>query len=125
MRTVIEARRREQQEMVDRARRYGERLRARIGPLSAFVVGSVARGDFNVWSDIDVIVIADGLPVHPLARSRVLYDVVEGGIEPKGYTVSEFGQLLAQGHPLAGEVMERGIVLLDEMRIREISGTPY
>lgn len=118
MRRVVEARRREQQEMVSRARRYGERLRARIGPLSGFVVGSVARGDFNLWSDIDVVVVADGLPAHPLERSRLLYDLVEGGLEPKGYTVAEFRRLLAQGHPLAVEVMEKGIVLQDELGVR-------
>jgi predicted nucleotidyltransferase len=114
---VIEARREEQQELVAHARRYGERLRARIGPLSMFVVGSVARGDFNMWSDVDVVVIADGLPAHPLERSRLLYDLVEGGIEPKGYTLAEFGRLLTQGHPLASEAMEKGIVLQDELGV--------
>jgi hypothetical protein len=104
--------------MVARAKRYGERLRARIGPLSVFVVGSVARGDFNLWSDVDVVVVADGLPVHPLERSRLLYDLAEGGIEPKGYTVAEFGRLLAQGHPLALEAMEKGVVLRDELGVR-------
>ncbi|MBS4007170.1 MAG: nucleotidyltransferase domain-containing protein [Clostridium sp.] len=121
MRRLIETRRAEQQEMVARARRYTERLRARIGLLSGFVVGSVARGDFNLWSDVDLVVIANGLPEHPLERSRLLYDLAEGGIEPKGYTVTEFRKLLAQNHPLALETMGKGILLLDELGVREIS----
>lgn len=120
MRRVIEARREEQQEMVAHARRYGERLRARFGPLSVFVIGSVARGDFNQWSDVDVIVVADGLPMHPLERNLMLYELVEGGIEPKGYTVAEFGRLLAQGRQPALETMEIGIVLRDELGVRPV-----
>lgn len=120
MRRLIETRREEQQEMVARARHYAEQLRAQIGLLSGFVVGSVARGDFNLWSDVDVVVIADGLPEHPLERSRLLYDLAEGGIEPKGYTVAEFRRLLAHGHPLAMETMEKGIVLLDEVGVSGI-----
>lgn len=125
MQKIIEVRRRKQQEMVFRAWCYGERLRARIGPLSGFVIGSVARGDFNLGSDIDVLVVSDRLPTHPLARSQLLYELTEGELEPKGYTVAEFQQMLVQNHPLAWEVLEQGIVLRDDLKIAQRNAEFY
>ncbi|MFP3081154.1 MAG: nucleotidyltransferase domain-containing protein [Acidilobus sp.] len=40
-------------------REYASRLRARLGRLSMALYGSYERGDFNLWSDVDVIVVSD------------------------------------------------------------------
>jgi len=50
------------------AREFVERASHRMPIVAAAVVGSVARGDFNVWSDIDVIVIVDA-PAGTRARA--------------------------------------------------------
>ncbi|MBA2317030.1 MAG: nucleotidyltransferase domain-containing protein [Euzebyales bacterium] len=52
------------------------------------VFGSVARGDFNVWSDVDVLIVADGLPDDYWSRLVVLGDA-PCGIEPVAWTSSE------------------------------------
>jgi hypothetical protein len=59
---VLAARRAERERLIGLARGYVERLSARVSVLGAAVVGSVARGDFNVWSDVDVVVVSDDVP---------------------------------------------------------------
>jgi predicted nucleotidyltransferase len=79
--------------------------------LAAFVVGSVARGDFNVWSAVDVVVVADNLPSPgPGPRASIGTDRA---------TPSTTGRLRARrvprshakGKPLVREAIEIGIPL--------------
>lgn len=77
------------------ARAYAARLRQDFPDARVFLYGSVARGDFNLHSDIDLLIVA-ALPEHPLERAEVLYCYVRGREEPKGLTVKEYGRLVAQ-----------------------------
>lgn len=77
------------------ARASAARLRQNFPEARVFLYGSVARGDFNLHSDIDLLVIA-ALPEHPLERAEVLYRYVQGREEPKGLTFEEYGRLVAQ-----------------------------
>lgn len=56
---VLRARAEERERAIEEVRRYVESLRARWGKVTAVLYGSYARGDFNLWSDIDVIVISE------------------------------------------------------------------
>jgi len=56
----------------------------------------VARGDWNLHSDIDLLVVGD-LPAEPLARSAFLYRFAQGHQEPKGLTGGEFSRLKRLG----------------------------
>lgn len=56
-------------------------LSQKIDIKMAFVIGSVARGDFTEASDIDVVIIAKDLPKHPIERMRILYEEVPPLIE--------------------------------------------
>lgn len=47
------------------ARAYATRVRRDFPDARVFLYGSVARGDFNLHSDIDLLVVA-ALPEHPL-----------------------------------------------------------
>ena len=47
MRVGIEARRARRRELLNLARRFVERARRELGSLTAWVYGSVARGDLN------------------------------------------------------------------------------
>jgi len=108
---VVERRRREQAALVARARAWAQELAARVDGLRAVVVfGSVARGDFNKWSDIDVLVVADGLPDGFRARGELL-SPVPPGIEPIAWTPAELAAAQARGNPIVGEAREAGIVL--------------
>lgn len=117
MKNVIQLRRRERKDLLEKAEKYLEKLRKRLGPLSGVVFGSVSRGDFNDASDIDIVVIAEELPTHPLRRLELLLTPWAPGIDPKGYTRSEFEQLKLKGNPFIQLILEEGIVLVDEIGV--------
>ncbi|RLE75715.1 MAG: nucleotidyltransferase domain-containing protein [Thermoprotei archaeon] len=105
---VLEERRRLRERVISEARSWARSLPFRA---TAILVGSYARGDFNKWSDVDVILVSDlrGSPLERLSRVD----------HPPGYEVipltpSEFLALLRRGNPLAVEAAEVGVVLRDD-----------
>ena len=112
---ALEKRRRQREEFVDMAHTYADKLRGRLGKLTAIVYSSVSRGDFNLGSDIDVLIISEGLPHHFLERMEVLYSCHESPLEPKGYTHTEFQALLAKRNSAFAEILKDGIVVVDDL----------
>jgi len=112
---VLEERRRQRDEFVATAQTYAEKLRGRLGKLTAIVYGSVSRGDFNLGSDMDVLIISEGLPSYPLERMEVLFSCHEPPLEPKGYTHTEFRALLAKRDSALAEVLKDGIAVVDDL----------
>lgn len=112
---AVRERRRQRQKAVGLVREYAKRLQKTIGPVTVIVYGSFARGDFNLGSDIDVMIIADSLPARPLARLDLLYSCLDHGeIEPKGYTKSEFRKMLEHNHPWVMDALAQGVVVADD-----------
>jgi predicted nucleotidyltransferase len=124
MSEALAQRRRERDRLIELARSYVERLARRRPLVAAVVVGSVARGDFNVWSDVDVVVVAEGLPERAPERGDALGEDAPGGVQPVGFTPDEFVQALGRGNPLAREAVTRGIVLLGGEFLRERATPP-
>jgi len=118
MADALAARRGERDRLIGLARAYVERLSARMPVLAAAVVGSVARGDFNVWSDVDVVVVCDDLPERVPDRGAVLSADAPAGVQAVGFTGEEFAAALAKGNPLAGSVLEEGVILAGEAFFR-------
>jgi predicted nucleotidyltransferase len=114
MQKALEARRCQREEYIATARSYAVDLQNELGPLTAVLIGSVARGDFNLGSDLDVLIISDNLPAEPLKRSHLLYSMIKPLVEPKGYTRSEFKTLLTKKNPSAVAVTNEGVILLDD-----------
>jgi predicted nucleotidyltransferase len=85
---------------------------------SAFVVGSVARGDFGAGSDIDAVIIAPWMPASPRARSELLYRTVSGGIEPKGSTPGEWRDLVRRGVAWTSLALREAVWLNDDLGLR-------
>lgn len=110
----LERRRDEREERLARAREHVERLNERMSVIGAAVAGSVSRGDFNLWSDVDVVVVSDDLPAPGPARGEALGDAASG-LELHGYTSAEFARALERGDRLAREAVERGVVLIGAM----------
>lgn len=105
---IIERRRAEQKEKIRIADSYIRAIAGRLGVEQAWVVGSVARGDFNVWSDIDVVVIARGLPLELLRRADLFLDKPPG-VEVVAYTFEEFEKELKRRNPLTVEATTVGV----------------
>ena len=112
---VLEKRRRQRETFLNMARTYAGELRVRLGQLTAIVYGSVSRGDFNLGSDVDVLIISEGLPHHPLERMEVLYSCHAPPLEPKGYTHTEFRTLLVKRNAAFAEILKDGIVVADDL----------
>ena len=120
---ALEERRRQREEFVEMGRTYAEVLRGKLGKLTAIVYGSVSRGDFNLGSDVDILIISEGLPHHPLERMEVLYSCHEPPLEPKGYTYAEFSALVAKCNSAVAEVVKDGIVVVDDLGLTHTSQT--
>jgi predicted nucleotidyltransferase len=108
----LERRRVEREQRLALAREYVEHVGRRIPVTAAVVAGSIARGDFNLWSDIDVVVVSDALPAPGPAREQALAGEAAPGLELHGYTSAEFSRALERGDRLALEAAERGVLLL-------------
>lgn len=107
---VLERRRARRDVLVETARRFADELTERVELRAAVVIGSVARGDFNVWSDIDLLVIADALPERSLDRLAAV-EPRPPLIQPIPWTPAEWRYELARGNPMAVEATDRGIWL--------------
>ncbi len=111
MAEVVERRRAEQRELIALARGYVERLARRVEVTAAVVVGSVARGDFNRWSDVDVVVVAPRLPGRLPERQRLVGADAPAGVQPVAFTPAELVAALGRRNALAREAVEGGVVL--------------
>jgi predicted nucleotidyltransferase len=116
-----ESRRQERDRLLALARGYVEALSERAPVVAAAVVGSVARGDFNVWSDVDVVVVVGDLPGRAPDRALVLVEAAPPGVQPVGFTPDEFRRGWERGNPLAREVLDGGVMLVGEDFFRRLN----
>ncbi len=114
MHKAIKIREEERKKIIQLSIEYVEKLKNEIGPLTGILYGSYARGDFNIGSDIDILIISDNLPSDMLKRMELLYQYITGGIEPKGYTKTEFLRMLNSNNPLAIDAIKNGEMLSDD-----------
>jgi len=121
---VLERRRAEQSEWIERARSYVDVLARDIPIRAAAVVGSVARGDFNLWSDTDLLVVSDAFDVSPRARDEQL-GRWPAGVQPIAWTPEEWHAQIERGNPIAREAAERGVWLrggVADLETAELAG---
>lgn len=109
----IQERIRRREDVLARARRYAEEARRRLGPCAVYLIGSFARGDFHDGSDIDLVVVSEGLPEDFHDRLRLLSSFREPGMQPIGYTPEEFARIRKRNHPTAWACETEGIRLAD------------
>lgn len=101
------------------AEQFAENAHAALGKVTIWLYGSVARGDFNLWSDVDVLLVTEQLPDHPLKRQDLLMQIAPLNVEPIGYTKREFEQLLAKRHPNLIALLHEAICLRDDLGLME------
>lgn len=106
MEGVIEKRRRLREEAIREAREFVQCVESILEVSSAYLFGSYARGDFNAWSDVDVLVITRGeLPESPVKRLEAIEDCLRGRpkVEPVVMTEEEYQRAKAKKNPIAVE----------------------
>ncbi len=97
-------------EMVETARRaFGERLRRIV------LYGSYARGDYDAESDVDLLVLADGVPAEAcdqLVGTMVDLSIRTGRlIVPSTLDTTRWRWLVEQEAPIALNIMKQGRVI--------------
>lgn len=108
---VVEERRRRRAELLDVVQRWAVELQGRLPELAAVVVvGSVARGDWNKWSDIDVLVVVGSLPDRWPERAELL-SPVPPWVAPIAWTVGELAEARRRRNPIAVEADTVGVVV--------------
>jgi len=93
---------------------YSKIVSSKLGKFTGVLYGSMARGDNNLWSDIDFLVISDKLPRNPLKRLEFLYSLTETSIEVKGYTRNEFLKMIEKRNPIALDSLFEGKIIVDD-----------
>ncbi|NOZ88906.1 MAG: nucleotidyltransferase domain-containing protein [Crenarchaeota archaeon] len=108
---AIRRRRLQRERVIAEARRWAATLPA---PATVILVGSYARGDFNAWSDVDIVLAAPWLRgLGPLERLRLVD--APPGYEVVAWTPEEALEMLRRRNPLAVEAAEHGVVLRDDL----------
>ncbi|MDP3105974.1 MAG: nucleotidyltransferase domain-containing protein [Candidatus Methanoperedens sp.] len=101
-------------DVIDVLMDYSKTVTTKIGKFTGILYGSMARGDNNLWSDIDFLVISDNLPDNPLKRLEFLYSLADTAIEVKGYTRNEFLKMIEKRNPMALDALDEGKVIVDD-----------
>ena len=97
-----------------------EKLRSRLGRVTLVLFGSYARGDFNAWSDVDLILVWEGFQgVRPVERWRLIRELVEeapGPLDLVLWSPEEARAMLAR--PSWRKALSSGCLLLaDDYRL--------
>jgi len=110
---VVIRRRSERDALVGVVRRWAEGAGPMLGAHAIVVVGSVARGDFNKWSDIDVLVVVDELPDDFRARHALLGPTARPpGVQAIVWTPAELAdRRTRRTDPIAREAYDVGVVV--------------
>ncbi|BDC17192.1 nucleotidyltransferase domain-containing protein [Acidianus sp. HS-5] len=108
---IISRRVKERERVIREAKDFVNSLK---GKFSAFLIGSYARGDFNAWSDVDVLLIGE-FSGNPLKR-------LEEIDFPPGYEViplneEEFRKALEKNNPIVWDVKSVGLILRDDLNL--------
>lgn len=101
------------------AEQFAENAHFALGRVTVWIYGSVARGDFNFWSDVDVLLVVEKLPDRPLERLDMLMQFAAPMVEPIGYTKEEFEHLLSKRHPNLISLLREAICLRDDLSLME------
>lgn len=107
---VVARRRADRQALIAQAQTFVEEANNAFELRAAVVFGSVARGDWNDASDVDVLVIVDGLPSAPLARLAAVA-AAPGRVAPVLWSVDEWHREHHRRNPIIVEALDHGLWL--------------
>ncbi len=120
-RQIVEGRIRERRALIDRAERFAASLGPDLGVLAVVVFGSVARGDFNLWSDVDVLVIVRDVDDRLVERVRSAGSEI-GLVQPVLWTSEQLRSRHRRKDPIAVESLDHGVWLVGT--VAEVLGDP-
>lgn len=109
---VIKQRERKRIEVIETAREWASRLNFE---LSAILIGSYARGDFNLWSDVDILLVSNVFRGNPIERLRRIDP--PPGFQAIPINIEEFEKLYNKRDILVTEALKYGVFLRDDLEL--------
>lgn len=88
--------------------RLAESLRSRMDIERIILFGSVARGDYNEGSGVDLLIVGD-FTERFHKRPIDIFDLTDLPVEPICYTREEFAEMLRKKNPFVLTVWEEGV----------------
>ncbi|HDI73470.1 MAG TPA: nucleotidyltransferase domain-containing protein [Candidatus Korarchaeota archaeon] len=117
LRDVLEERVRARKEVIEKLRAYARRLSEEQGRVSVILFGSFARGDYNLWSDIDVIIVSESFKGARFVERCLGIRDPFGNLSPICWTPEEFEKMVRR--PSWIKALEHSVVILDMHGVRE------
>jgi len=116
LRRLVSERERERSRVIREAANLASSLRELLGKVTVLLYGSYSRGDFNLWSDIDVLIISEGFKdLNPLERLDLIQRVLPPRFEAKCLTPSEAEEAFKKAW--WAKVLKEAIVVADDYGI--------
>lgn len=108
---IIERRIEERNKVIQEAKSYSENIPFKC---SVMLIGSYARGDFNLWSDKDLLIIGN-FTGNPLERLRNID--FPPGYEPIMLTPGEVEKMKSRNDKFIKDALRDSVVLRNDLRI--------
>ena len=70
--------------MINEVKEFAEEVKKKLGKVTVVLYGSYARGDFNLWRDVDILLISDAFKNIRFLDRYDLFEPKEG-FEVKPY----------------------------------------
>ena len=114
MGTIIEKRRKIRENILETTKSFVKCAVKHLQVVEAYLIGSYARGDFNAWSDIDIVIIAENIPESPIKRLDLVKECLSKfpDVEPIIISHAHYEKLKIKRNPIISEIETHGIKLV-------------
>ncbi len=118
---IIEERRKERKLILSDLSRYSSDLRKKLGKVSVILFGSYARGDFNLWSDIDLLIISEAFSGVRFLDRPFLLTELEWNADLICWDITEARKMLKTGSWMTA--LQKAAVICDDYALFSGSGS--
>ncbi len=116
LKRLLNERNAKRKQVIIEIRELVEELRSIMGKVTLLLYGSYSRGDFNIHSDVDILIVSNFFEgMDPLARLRVAQEFLPPKFEAKCFTPSEALKELRK--PWWKAALEESEVIVDDFKI--------
>jgi predicted nucleotidyltransferase len=113
---ILKEREEQRRKVIEKLKEDALKAKERVGKISIVLFGSYARGDFNLWSDVDVIVVTEAVKgVRFIERWKLFPEFYD--YETIFWTPEEAEKLLRK--PAWKKALEHKVVILDDFGLFE------
>ncbi|MGB9729629.1 MAG: nucleotidyltransferase domain-containing protein [Thermoprotei archaeon] len=116
MEKILKERKKQRNSIIKEVRTFAKKVKRKLGKVTIVLYGSYVRGDFNLWSDVDILIISEAFNnLRFLDRYELFKNEEKPGFEPKPYTPEEFKQIINKiGWK---EALKDKIILIDDYKL--------